>query len=58
MAHCIGAQSQSHLVKNSKTPPLCVVPPRESLTQIKQLFFIETRRLYEFVDGLNSCLAE
>ena len=35
MAHWIGAQGHSKLVKNSKTPPLCDAPPRAPLTQIK-----------------------
>jgi len=56
MAHWIGAQGQSKLVKNSKTPPLCDVPPRETLTQIKLVFLIETRRIAESIDDLNSSL--
>jgi len=57
MAHCICAQSQLNWVKNSKTCLLCDVTKRKSLTQIKQLFLIETRRLAESVDGLNSSVA-
>ena len=39
LAHWIGVQGQSKLVKISKTPPLCDVPPREPLTQMKYFFF-------------------
>jgi len=35
IAHWIGVQGQSYLVKNSKITPLCDVCPREPLTQMK-----------------------
>jgi len=57
MAHWIGVQGQSKLVKNSKTPPLCHVPSGESQTQIKHFLLIETGRLVASVEGLNSSLA-
>ena len=57
MAHWIGIQGQSKFVKNSKTCPLCDLTKRKPHTQIKYFFKIETRRLAESVDGLNSSLA-
>jgi len=55
LAHWIGVQGQSKLVKNKKTLPLCELLPGEALTQIKKLFLIEPRRLA--VEGLNTSLA-
>jgi len=57
MAHWISAQGQVKLVKNWKTCLLCEVTKRNPPTQIKQLFVIETRRLAESEDGLNSFVA-
>jgi len=56
LAHWIGNQGQSKLVKFSKTPPLCDVPRREPLTKMKYFFLIETRRLSESVEDLSSSL--
>jgi len=39
LAHWIGVQGPSKLVKIPKTPPLCEPLPREPLTQIKKYFF-------------------
>ena len=44
MAHWIGVQSQSNLVKNSKTPPLCDLPQQNPKPKSKKCFLIETRR--------------
>jgi len=57
MAHWSSVQGQSKLVKNSKTPPLWELLPGEPLTQIKNFFLIESRRLATSVEGLNSSLA-
>jgi len=57
MAHWIGAQGPSKLVKNLKTCPLCDVTKRKPHAQIKQFFLIETRRLAASAEGLNSSLA-
>jgi len=57
LAHWIGIQDQSKLVKNLKTRPLCELLPGEPPTQIKKLFLIEPRRLAASADGLNSSLA-
>jgi len=58
LAHWIGVQGQSKLVKNPKTPPLCELLPGEPLTQIKKvIFLIEPRRLSASVEGLNTSLA-
>jgi len=54
--HWIGAQGQSKWVKNSKTCFLCDVTKRKPHTQTNN-FLIETRRLAESVNGLNSSLA-
>ena len=38
LAHWIGVQSPSKLLKNTKTPPLCEPPPGEHHTQIITFF--------------------
>ena len=43
MAHRIGVQGPSKLVKKHKTPPLCEPLPGEPLTQIKKFFFNRTK---------------
>jgi len=57
MAHWISAQGQLKWVKNSKNCLLCDVTKIKTHTQTKQFFLIETRRLAESVDGLNSSVA-
>jgi len=57
MARWISAQGQLKWVENSKTCLLCDVTKRKPLTQINQFFLIETKRLAESVDGLNSSVA-
>ena len=57
MAHWIGVQGPSNLVKKPKTPQLCEPTPGEPLTPIKKFFLIEPRRLSASVEGLNTCLA-
>ena len=57
MAHWISAHPQSKWVKNSKTCLLCDVTKRKPHTQIKYFLLIETTRLAESVDGLNSFVA-
>jgi len=47
----------SKLVIKTKTPPLCKPLPGEPLTQIKNFFLIEPRRLAASVEGLNNSLA-
>jgi len=39
LAHWIGVQGPSKLVKKQKTPPLCETVPGETLTQIKKFVF-------------------
>jgi len=56
MAHWIGAQGPSKLVKNLKTCPLCDVTKRKPHPN-QIIFLIETRRLGESLEGLNSPLA-
>jgi len=57
MAHWIGAQRQSKLVKNSKTPPLVTSPQENHKPKTEKIFSVETRRLAESIEGLNSPLA-
>jgi len=45
-------------VKNLKTCHRCDVTKRQPYTHIKSFFSIETERLVESVDGLNSFLAQ
>jgi len=57
LAHWIGIQGPSNLVKKTKAPPLCEPLPGEPLTPIKKIFVIEPRRLAASVEGLNNSLA-
>jgi len=57
MAYWISAQGQLKWVKNSKNCLLCDVSKRKPHAQTKYFFLIETRRLAESVDGLNSSVA-
>jgi len=45
------------LVKHPKHPPFAASSPREPQTQIKKKILMETRRLAESVEGLNSSLS-
>ena len=44
LAHGIGVQVPSKLVKKTKTPPLCERLPGEPLTRIKKFFFNRTKK--------------
>jgi len=57
MAHWIGAQSRLNWVKNSK--PCLLWRHQEKTPHVNQTIFvlIETSRLAESVDGLNSSVA-
>jgi len=44
LAHWIGVEGQSKLVKNPKTPPLCELLPGEPQPQIKKCFFNRTKK--------------
>ena len=44
LAHWIGVQGPSKLVKKTKTPPLCEPVPGEPLTQIENFFFNRTKK--------------
>jgi len=57
MAHWISAQGQLKLVKSSKTCLLCDVTKRKPPPKSNNFFKIETRRLAESVDCLNSSVA-
>jgi len=56
MVHWIGAQSRLKWFKIQKHA-FFVTSPRETPTQIKYFLKIETDRLVESVDGLNSSVA-
>ena len=43
LAHWIGVQGPSKLVKKTKTPPLCEPVPGEPLTQIKKTFLLSNQ---------------
>jgi len=57
MAHWIIALGQLKLVKSSKTCLLCGVTQRKLPPKSNNFFKIETRRLAEYVDCLNSSVA-
>jgi len=57
MAHWISSQGQVKGVKNSKTCLLCDVTKRNPPPKSNNLFLIESIRLAESVDGLNSSVA-
>jgi len=44
MAHWIGVQGLSKLIKKTETLPLCEPLPGEPFTQIKNFFFIRTKK--------------
>jgi len=44
VAHWIGVQGPSKLVKKPKTSPLCEPLPSEPLTQINKIFFNRTKK--------------
>jgi len=59
MAQWVGVQSRSKVAKKSKNTPTCGGTPREPLTESEKIFFsISARRLAEYVEGLNSSLAQ
>jgi len=54
----VGAQGQPNVAKISKTCPYCDITSRKPPLKTKNDFFsVSTRRLAEFVEGLNSSLA-
>ena len=58
MGQLVGAQGQGKVAKKCKSTPTCDVPPNKRQTKNKKHFFsMSTRRLDEFVEGLNSSLA-
>jgi len=57
MARWIGAQGQVKLAKMAKTCPHCDVTNKKTPNPNPKIFLIETRRLVETVDGLNTSLA-
>jgi len=57
MAYWISAQGQLKWVKISKTCLLCDVTKRKPPPKSNNFFLIESRRLAESVDGLNSFVA-
>jgi len=58
MAQWVGAQGRPKVAKKAKTPPLVAVPPENPKPKSRKiLFLISTRRLAEYVEGLNSSLA-
>jgi len=57
MVHWVGAQGQTKLAKISKISPLVTSSPENSELESKKFFSTGTRKLSEFVEGLNSSLA-
>jgi len=57
MSDWISTQGQLKWVQNSKICLLCDVTKRNPPPKSNNFFFIETRRLAESVDGLNSSVA-
>ena len=59
MAHWDGALGQAKMAKLTQKHPACDVLPRKAQTQNEKFCFsILTTRLAEFVEGLNSSLAQ
>jgi len=50
------APRASQILSKFKNTPICDFPPREPRTQIKTFCLVETERLAESVEGLNSFL--
>ena len=57
LAHWIGVQGASNLVKKNENTPLFEPVPGEPLAQNKKFFLFEPRRLAASVEGLNNSLA-
>ena len=59
MAQWVVVQGQVKVAKKSKNTPNCSSPPSEPQTENENcFFFISSRRLAEFEDGLDSSLAQ
>jgi len=56
MGQWVGAQGQVKVAKKCKYIPTCEVPPANAKPKTKIFFSMSTRRLAEFLEGLNSSL--